>query len=59
MSVLLRARFDAGAVSVVVVVVDFLVLLVVGPVESSAASSPEASRDEGWSSVELGWGTGR
>lgn len=59
MSVLLRARFDAGAGSAVLV--DFFDLLLgamVGPVESSP-SSPDASRDEGCSSAELGCGTGR
>lgn len=59
-SELLRARFDAGAVSVLVVdFLDLAVVALVGPVESSPPSSPDASRDEGWSSVELGWGGGR
>lgn len=60
MSVLLRARFDAGAVSILAVgFLGLLVVALVGPVESSPHSSPDASRDEGWSSVELGWGGGR
>lgn len=54
---LLRARFDDGALSLVCFF-DLLGVALAGPVESSP-SSPDASREDGWSSVVLDWGTGR
>jgi hypothetical protein len=51
LSELLRARFDEGAFSVFF---DLLGVALAGPVESP--SSPDASREDGWSSVPEGTG---